>query len=62
MRLFRSEFLRARSRRLVPMVIVGGLLAVFVGLGIAAINSEPPTSGRRSTRRRRATISSSSGA
>ena len=28
MRLFRSEFLRARSRRLVPMVVVGGLLAV----------------------------------
>ena len=43
MRLFRSEFLRARSRRLVPMVIVGGLLAVFVSLGIAAINSHPPS-------------------
>jgi ABC-2 type transport system permease protein len=42
MRLFRSEFLRARSRRLVPMVIVGGLVAVFLGLGIAAINSSPP--------------------
>jgi len=43
MRLFRSEFLRARSRRLVPMVIVGGLLAVFVSLGLAAINSSPPS-------------------
>ncbi len=41
MRLFRSEFLRARSRRLVPMVIVGGLLAVFVSLGLAAIYSQP---------------------
>jgi ABC-type transport system involved in multi-copper enzyme maturation permease subunit len=43
MRLFRSEVLRARSRRLVPMVIVGGLLTVFVSLGIAAINSHPPS-------------------
>ena len=42
MRLFRSEFLRARSRRLVPMVIVGGLFAIVVSLGIAAINSSPP--------------------
>ena len=43
MRLFRSEFLRARSRRLVPMVIVGGLLAVFVSLGLAAIYSNAPS-------------------
>ncbi len=43
MRLFRSEFLRARSRRLVPMVIIAGLLAIVVGLGIAMINSEPPS-------------------
>ena len=42
MRLFRSEFLRARSRRLVPMVIVGGLVAIVVSLSIAAINSSPP--------------------
>ena len=43
MRLFRSEVLRARSRRLVPMVLIFGLLAVFVGLGLAAIFAEPPT-------------------
>ena len=43
MRLFRSEFLRARSRRLVPMVIIGGLAAIFISLTIAAINSHPPT-------------------
>ena len=43
MRLFRSEFLRARSRRLVPMVIVGGLLAIVVSLTIAAFNSHPPS-------------------
>jgi ABC-2 type transport system permease protein len=43
MRLFRSEFLRARSRRLVPMVIVGGLLAVVVSLGLAAVYSHAPS-------------------
>jgi ABC-2 type transport system permease protein len=43
MRLFRSEFLRARSRRLVPMVIVGGLVAVVVSLGLAAIYSNAPS-------------------
>lgn len=43
MRLFRSEFLRARSRRIVPMVLIAGLLAIVVGLGIAMINSEPPS-------------------
>lgn len=43
MRLFRSEFLRARSRRLVPMVIVGGLLAVVVSLGLGAIYSHAPS-------------------
>jgi hypothetical protein len=42
MRLLRSEFLRARSRRLVPMVIVAGLLGIVVGLGITALNADPP--------------------
>lgn len=43
MRLLRSEFLRARSRRLVPMLIVAGLLGIVVGMGIAAITAHPPT-------------------
>jgi len=43
MRLFRSEFLRARSRRLVPMVVVGGLLAIVISIGIGAFNSHAPT-------------------
>ena len=43
MRLFRSELLRARSRRLVPMVIIGGLLAIVVSMTIAAFNSHAPT-------------------
>jgi len=43
MRLFRSEFLRARSRRLVPMVIIGGLLAILISMAIAAVNSHSPT-------------------
>jgi ABC-type transport system involved in multi-copper enzyme maturation permease subunit len=43
MRLLRSEFLRARSRRLVPMVVVAGLIAVVIGLGIAAFNSNKPS-------------------
>jgi ABC-2 type transport system permease protein len=43
MRLLRSEFLRARSRRLVPMVIIGGLFGIVVGLGITAIYADEPT-------------------
>ena len=44
MRLFRSEFLRARSRRLVPMVIIGGLARrSWSSMGIAAFNSHAPT-------------------
>ncbi|HJX08851.1 MAG TPA: hypothetical protein VJ736_12365 [Actinomycetota bacterium] len=43
MRLLRSEFLRARSRRLLPMVIIGGLIAIVVGLGIAAFYAQKPT-------------------
>jgi ABC-2 type transport system permease protein len=37
MRLPRSEVLRARSRRLVPMLIIGGLLGIVVGMGLTAI-------------------------
>lgn len=43
MRLLRSELLRARSRRIVPMVVVAGVLAIVVGLGIAAGFSSPPS-------------------
>ena len=41
--LFRSELLRARSRRLVPMMLVGGVLLIVVALVIAAANSHKPT-------------------
>jgi ABC-2 type transport system permease protein len=44
MRLLRSEFLRARSRRLVPMLIVAGLIGIVVGLTIAAVYADKPTS------------------
>lgn len=43
MRLFRSELLRARSRRLVWMVLVGSVLGVATGVTIAAVNSERPS-------------------
>jgi ABC-type transport system involved in multi-copper enzyme maturation permease subunit len=46
MRLLRSEFLRARSRRLVPMVVVAGLLGILIGLGIAAFNANKPPSSQ----------------
>jgi ABC-2 type transport system permease protein len=42
-RLLRSELLRARSRRLVPMLIVGCVLAIAVGITIAAFQSTKPT-------------------
>jgi ABC-2 type transport system permease protein len=41
--LFRSEFLRARSRRLVPMLFAGCVLAIVVGVTIAAFQSTKPT-------------------
>jgi ABC-2 type transport system permease protein len=41
MRLFRSELLRARSRRLVVMILVGGMIATLVAMTIAAFNSSP---------------------
>lgn len=42
-RLFASELLRFRSRRLVVVMLVGGLVATSVGLVLAAIDSTPPT-------------------
>lgn len=41
--LLRSELLRARSRRLVPMMLVGGILLIVVALVIAGANSHKPT-------------------
>ncbi len=41
--LIRSEILRFRSRTLVAVVVVGGLLLIGVGLGLVAWISEPPT-------------------
>jgi ABC-2 type transport system permease protein len=49
MRLLRSEFLRARSRRLVPMLIVAGLVGIVVALGIAAFTVERPTDAEVAT-------------
>jgi ABC-2 type transport system permease protein len=43
MRLLQSELLRAASRRLVPMVMIGGLIGIVVGLGIAAVNADKPS-------------------
>lgn len=42
-RLLRSELLRARSRRLVWMVLIGGVVATLVSMGILAVNSSPPS-------------------
>jgi ABC-2 type transport system permease protein len=41
--LFRSELLRARSRRLVPMLLVAGVLLIAVAIVIAGANSHKPT-------------------
>jgi hypothetical protein len=46
MRLLRSEFLRARSRRVVPMLIVAGLIGIFVGMAINAFNAEKPSAAQ----------------
>ena len=43
--LFRSEFLRARSRRILPMMLVGGVLLIVVAMVIAGANSHKPTAG-----------------
>jgi ABC-2 type transport system permease protein len=42
-RLFLSEVLRARSRRLVPMMLVAGILLIVVAIVIAGANSHRPT-------------------
>lgn len=42
-RLFASELLRFRSRRLVVVMLVGALVATSVGLVLAAFDSTPPT-------------------
>jgi ABC-2 type transport system permease protein len=41
--LHRSEFLRARSRRLVSVVLVGGVILIVVAIVIAAVHSHRPT-------------------
>jgi ABC-2 type transport system permease protein len=41
--LFRSELLRARSRRVLPMMLVGGVLLIVVAMVIAGANSHKPT-------------------
>jgi ABC-2 type transport system permease protein len=41
--LFRSELLRARSRRMVVMLIVGGVILIVVAIVIAGANSQKPT-------------------
>lgn len=43
MRLFHSELLRARSRRLVWMVLAGSVLGVATGVTIAAVGSDRPS-------------------
>ena len=43
MALLRSEILRFRSRSLVAVVVVGGVLLIGVGLGLAMIGSQKPT-------------------
>ena len=42
-RLLASELLRFRSRRLVVVMLAGGLVAMGVGIVIAAWQSTPPT-------------------
>jgi ABC-2 type transport system permease protein len=44
--LFRSEFLRARSRRILPMMLVGGVLLIVVAMVIAGANSQKPTAAQ----------------
>ncbi|TMK36712.1 MAG: hypothetical protein E6G58_04095 [Actinobacteria bacterium] len=41
--LFRSELLRSRSRRILPMMLVGGVLLIVVAMVIAGANSHKPT-------------------
>ena len=50
--LLRSELIRARSRRLLWMLVVGSVLGVIVGVGIATIRSSPPSDGELAAARR----------
>jgi ABC-2 type transport system permease protein len=43
LRLFGSELLRTRSRRLIPVLVVACLLGTVVGMTIAAVQSKKPT-------------------
>ncbi len=43
MKLFRSEFLRARSRRFVKVMLIVMIGLIALGLGIAALTAKPPT-------------------
>jgi len=43
-RLLGSEFLRARSRRLVPMMVVGTLFGVLLGVAIGTVVADPKPS------------------
>lgn len=52
--LFRSELLRARSRRLVWMVLVASVLGVATGVTIAAVRSERPSPAELAAARRAA--------
>jgi ABC-2 type transport system permease protein len=45
-RLFTSEFLRARSRRMVPVLIVGIIVGTVIGMTIGAAHSHKPTAER----------------
>jgi ABC-2 type transport system permease protein len=40
--LFRSELLRGRSRRILPMMLVGGVLLIVIAMVIAGANSHKP--------------------
>jgi ABC-2 type transport system permease protein len=42
-RLLASEFLRARSRRMLWMITIGFVIAIVIGVGIATIRSHPPS-------------------
>ena len=50
--LLRSELIRARSRRLLWMLVVGSVLGVIVGVGIATIRSSPPSDAELAAARR----------
>jgi ABC-2 type transport system permease protein len=53
-RLFASELLRARSRRMVPILMVFAILGSAIGMTIAAFNSHSPTQAQLDDAQRRA--------